>query len=82
MHRGGERAAANTAAERVSSVGKRYFSERELSIYAGLATRTLQSWRLRGQGPPWVKLCGAVRYSIEQFDAWAGACPGGGERSR
>ncbi len=65
---------------------KRFYSEAELAAYAGLSTRTLQGWRLRNQGPPWKRLCaddkrkhGAIRYDIQQFDAWLAAQPGGGQ---
>lgn len=62
------------------SVCQRYFSEAELSQYSGLSVRTLQGWRLRGQGPPFRKLRGSVRYDIQEFDAWVQSCPGGGEQ--
>jgi len=61
-----------------TGVPKRYFSEREMAEYCGIAIRTLQGWRLRNQGPPFRKLCGAVKYDINEFDAWVKACPGGG----
>jgi hypothetical protein len=40
--------------------------------------RTLQSWRLRGIGPPWKKLQGSVKYDKLAFDKWVESCPGGG----
>jgi hypothetical protein len=57
---------------------KRYVSERQLAVYSGIAVRTLQGWRLRNQGPPWRKLCGAVRYDLLAFESWAAGQPGGG----
>lgn len=51
-------------------VVRRYLSERDLSEYSGVAVRTLQGWRVRGQGPPWVKMGTIVRYDIERFDEW------------
>lgn len=59
-------------------VSKRFASEQELASHTGLSIRTLQSWRLRNQGPPFKKLCGAVRYDLEQFNAWVERCDGGG----
>lgn len=61
-------------------IEQRFMSERELAKYAGVSTRTLQSWRFRGghEGPPWHKLMGAVRYDLREFERWAAACPGGG----
>jgi hypothetical protein len=44
--------------------GTRYITEREVSVLAGLSTKTLQNWRLRRQGIPFVKLGSAVRYSV------------------
>jgi hypothetical protein len=55
---------------------RRYFSESELSQYSGLSKRTLQGWRLRNIGPPWVKLLGCVKYDVQKFDAWAASCAG------
>jgi predicted DNA-binding transcriptional regulator AlpA len=63
------------------SMSRRYLSERELAEYSGLAVRTLQKWRLFNEGPPFRKLGGAVRYALDQFDAWVAAQPGGGERA-
>lgn len=63
-----------------SSLCRRYLTERELTVYCGIAVRTLQGWRIRGLGPPWVKLRGAVRYRLDDFELWASQQPGGGER--
>ena len=57
---------------------RRFVSERELAIYAGVPARTLQGWRLRGQGPPYRKLCGSIRYGLAEFENWVQAQPGGG----
>ena len=62
-------------------MGKRYVSERQLSEYSGIGVRTLQGWRMRNQGPPWRKLCGAVRYDLVAFESWVAGQPGGGGRS-
>jgi hypothetical protein len=59
-------------------IQRRYFSESELSAYSGISKRTLQGWRLRNQGPPWVKFGGAVKYDIQRFEAWAISCQSGG----
>jgi len=47
-------------------------------VHLGLSGETLQGWRCRGQGPPWKKALGAVRYNIVVVDAWCAAQPGGG----
>jgi excisionase family DNA binding protein len=35
-----------------------------------LSTRTLQSWRLKQQGPSFVRAGRAVRYRQQDLDAW------------
>ena len=64
------------------SVSQRYLSERDLAEYSGLAVRTLQKWRLFNEGPPYRKLGGAVRYALDQFEAWVATQPGGGQVAR
>ena len=61
-------------------IARRWVSERDLSMYSGIAVRTLQRWRLFDQGPPFRKLGGAVRYDLQAFDEWVENCPGGGAR--
>jgi hypothetical protein len=34
------------------------------------SVRTLQAWRVRGNGPPYLKIGASVRYIPEQVDAW------------
>lgn len=60
------------------SIPRRYVSERALAEYSGIATRTLQRWRLFNQGPPFKKFGGAVRYDLTAFERWAAEQPGGG----
>lgn len=55
-----------------------FYSERDLAGVLGVSMKTVQGWRFRGKGPPWRKLCGNVRYSVDQFDGWVKAQPGGG----
>lgn len=46
--------------------------EREAARLLGMSLRTLQAWRLRREGPPFVKLGRSVRYSpaaLKQFIA-------------
>lgn len=35
-----------------------------------LSERCLQAWRLRGDGPPYLKLGRAVRYRLSDLDLW------------
>ena len=41
--------------------------------YLGLSTSTLAKMRLRGDGPPYSKLGGAVIYEIQILDAYVAA---------
>ena len=42
----------------------------ELAKEWQLAPKTLDNWRYRGEGPPFVKLNGAVRYSRKACAQW------------
>ncbi len=37
-------------------------NEMQAAIFLGISVRTLQAWRVRGGGPPYVKIGRAVRY--------------------
>ena len=37
-------------------------TEMQAAIFLGVSARTLQAWRVRGGGPPYVKIGRAVRY--------------------
>lgn len=45
-------------------------STKEAASRLGLTHRTLEQWRHLGKGPPFVRLCGAVRYLPVELDAW------------
>ncbi len=45
-------------------------SEKEEAARLNLSERTLQAWRTRGDGPPFLKLGRAVRYDPKAVDAW------------
>jgi predicted DNA-binding transcriptional regulator AlpA len=45
-------------------------TERQLAGEWGLSHRTLQAWRVRGDGPTYVKVGRSVRYPKAQADAW------------
>lgn len=53
---------------------KRYFDTAEEAGRIGLAVKTLQNWRVRGDGPPYFKVGSGrnarVLYDPEQTDAW------------
>ncbi|SFI39752.1 helix-turn-helix domain-containing protein [Bradyrhizobium sp. Gha] len=46
----------------------------EAAAYLGLATSTLDKMRVRGDGPPFIRLTPrSVTYAVEDLDAWARA---------
>ena len=47
-----------------------YLNEVELAELLGLSPRTLQNWRLKGEGPPFGKFGRSVRYSVATVAAW------------
>jgi predicted DNA-binding transcriptional regulator AlpA len=44
--------------------------EKQAAEYLSESTRTLQNWRQRRQGPPWIKIGYQVRYDVNDLDAW------------
>lgn len=44
--------------------------EKREAARLAVSPRTLQLWRLRGGGPPYIKVGNAVRYNPDQVDAW------------
>ena len=45
-------------------------NERAAAVRLGIAVRTLQAWRVRGEGPQFAKLGRAVRYRPADLDAF------------
>lgn len=43
----------------------------QAALYLGLSKSTLECWRARGEGPRFLKLGRAVRYRVEDLDAFA-----------
>jgi predicted DNA-binding transcriptional regulator AlpA len=43
---------------------------RQAAERCGLSARTLEKYRITGGGPPFIRLGGAVRYQLEDLDAW------------
>lgn len=47
-------------------------SERDAASQLGLTPRTLQSWRIKGGGPPFVRVSSrCIRYRPEDLATWA-----------
>lgn len=58
----------------------RFVTEREVSALTGLALPTLRNYRVTHQGPPYIKVNRAVRYSVRDVMDWMQArrvVPGG-----
>ena len=47
-------------------------SPREAADLLGVKVGTLAAWRYRQEGPPWLKVGGAVRYDRPVLEQWAG----------
>jgi len=47
-----------------------YLSTVQASEYTGFSKTTLDIWRSRGDGPPYIKLAQAVRYKRTDLDDW------------
>ena len=53
---------------------RRLDTERDAAAYLNVSQRTLQAWRLRGGGPEYVKLGGAIRYDRDALDRFIAQC--------
>ena len=48
-----------------------YLTAREAALHLGLSTRTLDRYRVTGEGPVFLRFGGGVRYLREDLDEWA-----------
>ncbi len=48
-----------------------YLNTRQAAAHLGLSTRTLDRYRVSGEGPVFLRFGGRVRYLREDLDAWA-----------
>jgi predicted DNA-binding transcriptional regulator AlpA len=53
--------------------GREYRNTLWTAGYLGISRHTLACWRSRGEGPPFCKIGGSVRYRVADLDAWAEA---------
>lgn len=53
---------------------KALHDEKREAARLGFSVRTLQQWRLRGGGPPYLKIGSAVRYNPDAVDVWLNDC--------
>lgn len=54
-------------------MAERMMRETEVADQFGVSRRTLQGWRWRGGGPPYVRIGAAVRYEPAEVRAWLDA---------
>lgn len=50
-------------------------ADTDVSVITGLARSTLSKMRFRGNGPPFVKISGAIRYPEDTLRDWCAALP-------
>lgn len=47
-----------------------YYDTKSLADRLGLSPDTIETWRYRGGGPPWIKIGKLIRYSVEAVEKW------------
>jgi Helix-turn-helix domain len=57
----------------IGEVAMKHINQVELSRRWGLSPRTLERWRWLKQGPAYLKVGGAIRYRIEDVEAFEAA---------
>ena len=48
-----------------------YLDTQQAAAVLGLSQRTLESYRVKGGGPPYLKCCNRIRYLRSDLDRWA-----------
>lgn len=43
---------------------------KEIARKYGISHRTLESWRLNGKGPRFLRIGDSIRYDVDEFDQW------------
>ena len=54
-------------------IGDGYLTTREAASVLRMSVRTLDRYRVTGEGPPFMKLGGRIRYLRSDIDRWAQA---------
>ena len=49
---------------------KKFLNQIELSRRWKISERTLESWRIRSEGPPFYKIGNRIRYAIEDIEIY------------
>jgi predicted DNA-binding transcriptional regulator AlpA len=55
-------------------------NERDVARVTGMSLASVRRWRLKRQGPKFLKLNSAVRYRPEHVSEWLNSLPSGGQR--
>jgi excisionase family DNA binding protein len=50
---------------------RRYMTTKEAAEFIGVSPTTLNAWRMKKTGPPYVRIGALVRYRAEDIDQWA-----------
>ena len=58
------------AKQQVKGSKPSYMTTREVAAFLGLSAGTLCVWRCQGKGPSYYKVGNAVRYKIDDVEAW------------
>ena len=58
--------------------GESLLNEHDVARITGLSVATVRRWRLLNHGPQYLKLGAAVRYKVEDIEAWLKSRPTGG----
>lgn len=56
--------------KQVKEVNPSYMTTREVAAFLGLSAGTPCTWRYQGKGPNYYKVGNAVRYKIDDVEAW------------
>lgn len=72
MPSGSQSRLRNNEASAYASMVDRLIREEEAAEMLGVSVRTLQAWRYRGGGPPYVRISSrCVRYNHATLSQWA-----------
>jgi len=66
----------------VSSTLENLLNEHDVARITGLSVASVRRWRLLRQGPRYLKLGSAVRYTAKDVSAWLASRPSGGEQAK
>lgn len=54
-----------------NTLSPRYLRETDAADILSVSIRTLQGWRLKGGGPPFVRFGSCIRYKLNELCDWA-----------